>query len=102
RPCPECGFASAEVEPRDVGAVLRDAVDRWTQVLERPAVGDRPDQTTWSPLEYAAHVRDVHRVMLGRLELMLGQDDPMFDNWDQDEAAEQGEYASQDPAVVAV
>lgn len=101
RECPECGLASARVGPRDVGALLRDSADRWTRVLARPDVGDRPDQATWSPLEYGAHVRDVHRVFLGRLELMLREDDPLFDDWDQDEAAELGEYASQDPAVVA-
>jgi hypothetical protein len=31
---------------------------------------------------------------------MLSQDDPLFDDWDQDEAAVLGRYGEQDPAVV--
>ncbi len=32
---------------------------------------------------------------------MLGQDDPLFPNWDQDETAVADRYAEQDPAEVA-
>ena len=32
---------------------------------------------------------------------MLTEDDPLYPNWDQDETAVAGDYASQDPAVVA-
>jgi hypothetical protein len=38
-------------------------------------------------LEYACHVRDVHRIFAERLEAMLGQDTPRFTSWDQDVTA---------------
>ena len=52
-----------------------------------PASRDRPAPDVWSPLEYACHVRDVHRVFAERVRLMLAEDDPLFDDWDQDAAA---------------
>ena len=55
----------------------------------------------WSPLEYACHVRDVHRVFGERVRLMLAEDDPLFANWDQDETALAERYGEQDPAAVA-
>jgi hypothetical protein len=64
-------------------------------------VNTRPDDATWSPLEYAAHVRDVFRIYYFRLDLMLTQDDPAFPNWDQDETAVAEKYNEQDPAVVS-
>ena len=60
----------------------------------------RPQPDVWSALEYGAHVRDVFSVMLGRLQLMLAQDDPTFANWDQDATAEVEHYADEDPTVV--
>ncbi|OLT52088.1 DinB family protein [Cellulosimicrobium sp. CUA-896] len=101
RPCPECGFVAAEVTPDRVGAAVRDAVPRYVRVLARPGVRERPDATTWSPLEYAAHVRDVFAVFDVRLMAMVEDDDPLFANWDQDAAAVEAGYAHQDPAVVA-
>jgi hypothetical protein len=60
----------------------------------------RPNDSTWSPLEYAAHVRDVMRVYRERLRLMVETDDPLYPNWDQDESAEVERYNEQDPDVV--
>ena len=60
----------------------------------------RPDEQTWSALEYAAHVRDVFRIFDVRLRLILEQTDPLFPNWDQDETAIAERYNEQDPAVV--
>lgn len=98
--CPECGVDSAAEDPRTVAVLLRDAVGRWQAVLSRADVGVRPDDATWSPLEYAAHVRDVCRIFDGRLRLMLEQDEPTFLDWDQDAAADEGGYAALDPAVL--
>ena len=61
----------------------------------------RPDDHTWSPVEYACHVRDVFSLFSHRLDLMLNQDGAAFDNWDQDQAALDGDYASADPAQVS-
>ncbi len=100
-PCPECGFVADELDRTELGRLLRDNAVGWTSVLGQPDATQRPDETTWSPLEYACHVRDVHRIFLERVGLMLDQDQPTFANWDQDETAVAGRYDLQDPAVVA-
>ena len=101
RPCPECGCDAATIEPVAIPALVRDAASRGPAVLARPDATRRPAPATWSPLEYACHVRDVHRLFQQRLELMLEQDDPTFANWDQDETALAERYWEQDPAVLA-
>lgn len=101
RPCPDCGFAADTLESTEFGEMLRINAERWTAVLERPDASTRPSERTWSPLEYACHVRDVHGIFAERLVLMLEAENPQFPNWDQDAAALEGDYAAQDPAVVA-
>lgn len=101
RSCPDCGFDPAGVTPATVGPALRAAVPRWQQVLARPQAHERPDDATWSALEYACHVRDVCHLFRTRLGLMLEHDNPGFSDWDADAAAVQGRYGEQDPAEVA-
>lgn len=103
RPCPECGFDAAAVPPAEVADRLRRNVDDWTRVLARSAgLRDRPAPTTWSPLEYSCHIRDVYRLFDQRLVLMLTEDDPLFPNWDQDATAVAERYGEQEPATVSV
>ena len=101
KPCPECGFDASTFGPTDVAALLRTNAAAWPAVLGRADVRVRPDDATWSALEYAAHVRDVFRIYDYRLGLMQEQDDPLFPNWDQDETAVAERYNEQDPAVVS-
>jgi hypothetical protein len=101
KPCPECGFDASSFSPPDVAGMLRANAADWPAVLHRPDVRERPDDATWSPLEYAAHVRDVFRIYLHRLDLMLTEEDPLYPNWDQDATAVEERYNEQDPAVVA-
>ncbi|MFD2840198.1 DinB family protein [Populibacterium corticicola] len=98
--CPDCGFNASLLTLDQIGDTARAQLPHWREVLTREDVRERPNPGVWSALEYAAHVRDVHKVMLGRLNLMLTQDNPGFPNWDQDEAAETGNYAAQDPQQV--
>lgn len=99
--CTECGFAPTDVAPAALAGTVRDLVPRWVAALHRPGVRVRPAPTTWSVLEYGAHVRDVHRVFDERLHRMLTEDDPQFANWDQDATAVEDRYDLQDPALVA-
>ena len=101
KPCAECGFDSSTFSEHDVPEMIRANAARWPAVLERPDVAVRPDDSTWSALEYAAHVRDVFRIFTVRLNLMLTEDDPTFPNWDQDATAVEEKYNEQDPAVVS-
>lgn len=107
RACPECGLDTREVEPEQVAGLLRHAASSWQSVLTGAVdvpggVAARPDPATWSPLEYACHVRDVHRLFDQRVALMLDHDDPVFENWDQDATAVEHRYGEQDVATVRI
>jgi hypothetical protein len=102
RPCPECGFDASDYPDKAIAPAILDNAASWPGVLVRPTVRDRPNDSTWSPLEYAAHVRDVLAVYRERLRLMIATDDPLYPNWDQDETAVVERYNEQDPAVVGV
>lgn len=101
RPCGECGYDAASVHAVAIGDRVRANAAAWPDVLARAAARLRPADDVWSALEYAAHVRDVHQVFAGRLRLVLAEDDPLFANWDQDEAALAGRYGELAPADVA-
>jgi hypothetical protein len=100
-PCPECGFDAEAVPLATVPDRVRAGIPVWRDVLSHADAARRPDESTWSPLEYACHVRDVCHLFDERLLLMLEQDDPVFANWDQNEAAVADRYDEQDPATVA-
>lgn len=99
RACPECGADVGGLDPSLIADAVRHNASGWATALGRGDVEVRPSAGVWSPLEYACHVRDVHRVFDGRLRSMLEQDDPVFDNWDQD--ADAAAYGEQPAAVVA-
>lgn len=100
RPCPECRADASAAARGQVPSEVRRNAAGWLRVLAGP-VRERPAPDAWSPLEYACHVRDVLRLYDTRLLLMLERDDPLYANWDQDEAAVADRYGEQDPAVVS-
>lgn len=101
RRCDQCGFDPATVDHGTLPERMRDAAARWPRLLLTHAdPAGRPGPTTWSPLEYAAHVRDVAGVMRQRLDLILTGDHPTFPDWDQDRAAVDDGYGDQQPATV--
>jgi hypothetical protein len=100
RPCPECGFDPAAEALTSLPDRLHDSAMVWSGVLARSDAAVRPGPSTWSALEYACHVRDVHRLFAERVRLVLDHDGPRFENWDQDETAVASRYAEQDPATV--
>ena len=101
RPCPQCGFDASALPAPAVPALIRDNALAWRRLLDQGAIRPgRPDEATWSPLEYACHVRDVYRRYAARVDLMLAEDDPLFPNWDQDASAVTDRYDAQDPAQV--
>ncbi|MCM3513774.1 methyltransferase domain-containing protein [Nocardioides sp. P86] len=123
RACPDCGFDPREHGPAaagpDLATALRADAAGWTALLRAttdPAPATRhpgasipqgvvdprvrTDPSRWSVLEYAAHVRDVHRVFRERLVAMVEETGPRFADWDQDAAAREGDYARLDPRTV--
>lgn len=100
RPCPACGFRAGEVLFEKLPGLIRENAAAWPAVLARTDAAVRPNDHTWSTLEYAAHVRDVCRLFDERLHAMLDEDDPLLANWDQDATAIAERYDLQDPATV--
>ncbi len=100
-PCPECGFDAPDLDRDRIPQAIRDNATLWEVVLHTDDAAVRPSGHVWSPLEYACHVRDVNALFERRLALMLTEDDPAFDSWDQDETAVEDDYGSQDPETVA-
>jgi hypothetical protein len=101
RTCPDCGFDARAVEGAEIASLVTAYTAPWTDVLARADPATRPDPTTWSPLEYACHVRDVCNLFADRVQLMLDSDGARFANWDQDATAVESRYAAQSPSVVA-
>lgn len=103
RECPECGFDATRFPHDEVAELIRQNAVEWRQVFdaaEPDQLRQRPSDDRWSALEYACHVRDVHRLYDYRLGLMLGEDDPTFPDWNQDASAIDNRYSEQDPATV--
>ena len=99
--CPECGFDVRSFPREEMGEMIRANAARWEELLAHPSVRERPSEDRWSALEYGCHVRDVFRLYDERLRMMVEQDDPLYPNWDQDQAAVDEAYSDQDPAEVA-
>lgn len=101
RQCHDCGFDASVAAGGDVAALMRADAASWAELGSRDEIkAGRTRADRWSSLEYAAHVRDVYRLADERLGLMVEQDDPLFANWDQDQAAIEQRYDTQDPGTV--
>ena len=100
--CPECGYDATAVPRAEIPAAVRALGDAWRAGLPMtaPALGERPDDVTWSALEYACHTRDVLSVFAGRVVVTLAEDEPELGWWDHEAAAVDEGYAAQDPAAV--
>lgn len=96
--CAECGQDVRAVTCEDIVEELPERVQRLQAVLDRAGARQRPSPQRWSDQEYVAHVAQMLQVMVQRFNLMLCEDDPTFPNWDQDQAAEQGDYNGLDTA----
>jgi hypothetical protein len=98
--CDQCGFDPAVVAREDLPDLFHENTRGWYAVLADGDYAVRPAPHVWSHLEYACHVRDVHELFARRVQLMLDEDDPTFENWDQDETAVEQAYDLQEPATV--
>src|SRR5438445_724088 len=106
--CEECGFEYDSVQPADAVTQIRRFPKRYRAPLTRLLPGEdvailrtRPEPTTWSALEYAAHVRDIFGAYGERIQRTLAEDRPVFDGMDPDTLAVEGRYNEQDPEIVA-
>lgn len=97
--CDECGCLP--VPGPQIGDRLRQTTGSWGQVLHSAQAARRPEPQVWSPVEYAAHVRDMCRLAVERVQLMLQEDTPTFSNWDQDERAVTHDYFHASPTEIS-
>ena len=100
RACPECGFDANTCAAEAVPDLVRANARTWRRFLDDGVIRPgRPYPSTWSPLEYACHVRDVYERYSDRIAIMLAEQDPLFANWDQDVSATEGHYDTQIPPL---
>lgn len=106
-PCPECQFDPATVD--DVTAEIEALGRKFAAPLTRYLPGEdgptlvrtRPRPDTWSPLEYACHVRDVLDLFEARTRAMVAEPGVDLPVWDHEAAVTDDDYAAEDPATVA-
>lgn len=101
--CPECGFEydldQAGAADVAIVATVAEAVALLTPLTDEEARA-RPDPQTWSPLEYACHLRDVFLVQRERVLLARRVEEPDLVPMGRDERAVHDGYAEQDPEIV--
>jgi DinB superfamily len=101
--CEECGFEYDLSEARRVGQSIVEGIAEFAVILRARDVdvAARPQPSTWSPLEYGCHLRDVLLVQRERVLAARRADRPSFDPMGRDERVEHDGYAEQDPDDVA-
>ena len=101
--CPQCGHHPAAMERDELGPVLMQQAESWRVFLTQADDAElrvKPAPGIFSPIQYAAHVRDIQRVYGDRILLMLREDDPVFPQFNPDEGTWNG-YNQLDPAALA-
>ncbi|MFI0718689.1 DinB family protein [Streptomyces sp. NPDC021224] len=102
--CQECGFVYDLGTPGEFAGQIRataGAYPRFLLVAPEGALRRRPEPQTWSPLEYACHVRDVLLVQRERVLAARRTDVPVAEPMGRDERVEHDGYADQRPDDVA-
>lgn len=102
--CDVCGFAWDDVPAVDIPPRLRAALDGYLAVLadDDPGLSTRPSADVWSVIEYCGHVRDVAFNLRDRIVLGLAEDHPTPKPMYQDVRIENGLYADDTPAAMAL
>ena len=103
--CPECGLDYDTVSPPDAKVAVRSFPRRYRTALaaaledeaDEGLVRRRPDETTWSALEYTVHVADLFELFATIIRRMYDETAPTLDFWDPDERAATERYNEADP-----
>jgi len=101
--CPECGFEYDLTRVDTVGTEIVQGARLLGQVITDPQAEarSRREPVTWSPLEYACHVRDVLLVQRERVLLARRRDTPTLEPMGRDERADHDGYHEQETDDVA-
>ena len=108
--CPECGLQYDPISPSDAIAAVRSFPRRYREALfgfaddvdEDPdaVIRRKPDDTTWSALEYTAHLRDGLEWTVDAIRRMNREAAPTIEGFDPDRQAINDRYNERDPGVV--
>jgi DinB superfamily len=101
--CPQCGLEYDSISPQDAVQALRSYPRRYREVIG-PFIDDdevlrrRPDPSTWSALEYTAHVADILEAMTPQLTEIVQHDNPSItDPISPDSRAAERRYNDMEP-----
>jgi hypothetical protein len=101
--CEECGFDATRLTIPDAITALRSLGRRWKEAFKDvpdEELRRRPEPLTWSPLEYAAHTRDVIGLVGSGMEQTLGKDGAEFPSIPPEEEGADHGYNRLDPVTV--
>jgi hypothetical protein len=104
--CVACDFDGSLFDPRQLLVAIRDLGPEWSTLLLN--AGDdlrvRPAPETWSPIEYAAHSRDITALHVFGVDQALKLDEPVIPEIAADELIQEAAttYAASDPGLVAL
>jgi len=101
--CTMCELSYASLAPVQAIALVRNLPVRYRHAVaavDEAALRRRPNESTWSALEYLCHVRDVFEVYRLRITLALAEADPELEPMRNRERAERQHYSEQDPVEV--
>jgi len=107
--CPECGLDYDTVSPGDAVVAVRSFPRRYRALLIGPDTDDddpdavirrRPEPTTWSALEYSAHVADVLDEISVAVRRIVVEDQPALTSSDPDRRVAEKNYNAMDRVEV--
>lgn len=100
--CAECGFVYDLTRATDVAPLAREHAVEYADLLltDSPKLRQRPKPDTWSPLEYACHMRDVLFMQRERVLAARRATTPETTPMGRDERVEHDGYADQKPSDV--
>ena len=106
--CDECGFDPDGCTPSEAVDALRSFGRRYRAPLTRFLAGEdadvvlrsRPEEKTWSALEYACHARDAFALYDERIRRALVEDAPAFKRANPDAVVADLRYNESDPGLV--
>jgi hypothetical protein len=101
--CEQCGFDGASYSDAQLLDALRALGPEWRGLLASagPRLRVRPAPEVWSPIEYAAHSRDITALHAFGVEQALTVDEPRYPAFEEglvDEVATS--YGDEDPTAV--
>ncbi|MDQ3758003.1 MAG: DinB family protein [Actinomycetota bacterium] len=94
--CTECGFVYELGRAAEAAAeIIREVAGISALLADEAEPAARREPSTWSPLEYACHVRDVLLVQRERVLTARRRDRPVLEPMGRDERVEHDGYSAQ-------